>query len=731
VVFVADNPDYVDYGNFPAYADTLANQYLPSAYSAQKIYYGITHTTVSAARTAIKDSFNQGALIVNYIGHGYMQSWAGENLLSVSAVPSLNANARLPFVVSMSCMVGYFHFPSFPNQDNSSLAEVLLRSSGKGAVAVWASTGMGYADGQDFLNRGLFTAIFINHQTRLGVAISQAKLYLSSNTYGYTDLIDTFTLFGDPATQLNIALNTISGTLWRDTDANGVLGGGEAGRFQSINMVLYDSSSNIVATTVTDASGNYSFGNLPDGAYTVHVSDDANSLDGYWHSLGAAGSDNNSQADPYSVTVGPGNRTNTTADFGYYNPATMGHFVWLDRNNNGAQDANEPGIRGVQVTLTINYPSITNTTLVTVSGSGGIYSFGNLLLDENLDGAGGSEPIYTIGVNTPPGVTPSPENAPGNNSYDSGFYTQRLDLGDLPQGIDGSPNYPTIFNPGPAHIVFPDGPDPDTNPDTTNGVPAVWLGMTVDTELEGQPSANALGDGADEDGLAFASSGWIPGQTSVVSITLNSSASGVTVYYGLWIDWNANGNFFDTDDGFYSGSGVTHSPVVVPVVVSVPGSYTANNVYFRVRTYDAPLTRADYQGTLVNGEVEDYLRKFGPTAVIIASFIATPQQGSGLLVSWETALETSLVGFNVYRSTSPDGEYTQVNPELIPAQAMGSVFGSTYTWLDSDTQPNIVYYYKLEVVDTSGDSTFFGPVTASLSPSLYRIYLPEVSRAEP
>ena len=40
-----------------------------------------------------------------------------------------------------------------------------------------------------------------------------------------------------------------------------------------------------MATTTTDANGNYSFGNLPDGTYTVDVTDEANVLDGTWQSL--------------------------------------------------------------------------------------------------------------------------------------------------------------------------------------------------------------------------------------------------------------------------------------------------------------------------------------------------------------------------------------------------------------------------------------------------------------
>ncbi|GAB4578212.1 MAG: hypothetical protein Fur0022_09460 [Anaerolineales bacterium] len=449
-----------------------------------------------------------------------------------------------------------------------------------------------------------------------GVALAAGGINLNQN-FGYRDLTNP---------------NTISGTIWNDTDADGTLEGTETARFAGVTVALYDSNGNLVATTITDSNGDYSFTGLPDGTYTVDVTDTGNTLNGYWHSTGpSAGADNNSQSDPYTVTVA-GGATNTTADFGYYvDPASVGDFVWLDRNNDGIQDANEPGIKGILVTLTVVYPNGDTASFSTITGANGYYSFGNLLLDENYnvgDNTPGN-PNYTITFSTPPGATPSPTGAgtPSTDSngtstvlnpiiegqtdttYDSGFFTIRLDLGDLPAG------YPTLFSPGPAHTIFPDT-DSDGNPNTTGGVPAVWLGLSVDIEGDGQPSANADGDGADEDGLDFAPSGWIAGQSSTVTITLNSDASAVTVYFGLWFDWNGDNVF----EAFYSGSGVSSSPVNVPVTINVPVTYTpTSNVYIRLRAHDDPLTSADYQGTLVNGEVEDYRIAFSPTAITLAS----------------------------------------------------------------------------------------------------------------
>jgi len=111
-----------------------------------------------------------------------------------------------------------------------------------------------------------------------------------------------------------------------------------------------------------------------------------------------------------------------------------------------------------------------------------------------------------------------------------------------------------------------------------------------------------------------------------------------------------------------------------------------------------------------------------PTAVTLAAFDVTPQN-DGVLVTWETASELDNVGFNLYRSTAAEGPYTRLNATLIPPQNPGSVLGGYYEWLDTDVQPDGVYFYKLEDLDVKGVSTFHGPagVAGASAPSAVRL----------
>ena len=56
-------------GTLPGCRTICSAAYLPVPYQAEKVYYGVTHTTAAAARAAILAGINAGKLIVNYIGH--------------------------------------------------------------------------------------------------------------------------------------------------------------------------------------------------------------------------------------------------------------------------------------------------------------------------------------------------------------------------------------------------------------------------------------------------------------------------------------------------------------------------------------------------------------------------------------------------------------------------------------------------------------------------------------
>jgi hypothetical protein len=71
-----------------------------------------------------------------------------------------------------------------------------------------------------------------------------------------------------------IGTGSVSGTVYNDLNGNGVQNPGEPG-LPGVTITLRNNANAVVATTTTDANGNYSFTNLPVGAYSVTETDPA------------------------------------------------------------------------------------------------------------------------------------------------------------------------------------------------------------------------------------------------------------------------------------------------------------------------------------------------------------------------------------------------------------------------------------------------------------------------
>jgi len=84
------------------------------------------------------------------------------------------------------------------------LAEVLVKSADKGAVAVFASSGMTTPGEQALLDTGLFEALFSHGTQQLGEAVSYAERNLLGSMEGAEGAVGTFMLFGDPAMELKV-----------------------------------------------------------------------------------------------------------------------------------------------------------------------------------------------------------------------------------------------------------------------------------------------------------------------------------------------------------------------------------------------------------------------------------------------------------------------------------------------------------------------------------------------
>jgi uncharacterized repeat protein (TIGR01451 family) len=140
-------------------------------------------------------------------------------------------------------------------------------------------------------------------------------------------------------------IGAISGTIFLDLDGDPDRDAGEPG-FVGIPVELLDSLGGTVASTTSIADGFYSFTDLGPGTYTVVV-------DGVAVGTGYVGSidPDGTVDDTTDVPVAAG-ETVTGVDFGYRGTASIGDTVWIDENEDGVIDIDEPVLPDADVTVT-------------------------------------------------------------------------------------------------------------------------------------------------------------------------------------------------------------------------------------------------------------------------------------------------------------------------------------------------------------------------------------------
>jgi choice-of-anchor A domain-containing protein len=181
--------------------------------------------------------------------------------------------------------------------------------------------------------------------------------------------------------------------VWEDKNLNGLQDSGEPG-IPNVTVSLQDAlgnpaldiNGNPVANTTTNAMGEYNFTNLKPGEpYTVVFTKPA----GYYPTVANSGNDatdsdanvTNGKAPIVVLTSG---EYNETIDAGFYKPASIGNFVWEDKNANGQQESGEPGIPNVSVSLqdALGNPALDingNPVTSTTTNGNGEYIFTNLM----------------------------------------------------------------------------------------------------------------------------------------------------------------------------------------------------------------------------------------------------------------------------------------------------------------------------------------------------------------
>jgi Predicted outer membrane protein len=568
--------------------------------------------------------------------------------------------------------------------------------------------------------------------------------------------------------------------VWLDRNGDGAQDPGEPG-IGGVQVYLDLNNDGVLdagePVTTTNALGQYFFGNLPGGTYTVRV-DTTTLPGGVSQTYDLDGATVTPHAATASLAAGA---TRTDVDFGYRGTASIGDRVWLDRNGDGVQDAGEPGLSGVIVYLDLNGNGVRDADEpFDATDASGNYLIGGLLagtytvrVDASTLPDGVSATYDLDGVGTP-GVVTGVTLSSGQARTDVDFgYRGTASIGDRVWNDANANGIQDAGETGVSGIVVALYDSTGTLLITTTtdlngnylfdnlpaGTYTVGVGATpgrsisprgagsdsaLDSDIDratrrSNPITLAIGeDRRDIDiGLyqlaAVGSLVWLDrdldgireaDEPGIGGIEVRLLRSDGTVVATQTTDANGYFMFTDVEPGEYR------------IAFSVPSGYYVSP--FRQgndRSTDSdadPATGLTPIFTLTPGQIDPTwfmgLSPISPTAIQLTRFSAE-RGAQGVVVRWETAAEYGTRGFYLERSaTGSRSDAVRITDRLIPAR--GSVSsGAAYEWNDTTAAPGTRYTYWLIEETVDGSTHIYGPATSETTTGgTYTVVLPLVIR---
>ena len=276
--------------------------------------------------------------------------------------------------------------------------------------------------------------------------------------------------------------------VWLDTDRDGLQDVNEPG-IPGVTLTLKDALGNVLATTTTDADGNYLFDDTDGLVFGQAFSVAITYPPGYVPTTAGDGTNplDSSTGTATSIELAAGTPVDLTLDFGLVPKVSVGDFVWLDTDRDGIQDAGEPGIEGVELALT-NADGTPVTDLdgnpvgTVLTDADGKYLFENLPPGE-----------YTVSVVTPPaGLIPTTPGAGSDPAFDSSTTAADSGVLDQPNEADLGLDFGFV----PPQVSVGDFVWLDIDRDGVQGVgePGIeGVELTI-TDADGNPVTDVNGD---------------------------------------------------------------------------------------------------------------------------------------------------------------------------------------------------------------------------------------------
>jgi hypothetical protein len=142
----------------------------------------------------IHEIFKSSYSLVAYFGHGSIDLWGREKILTIPMLSTLPESAAPPVLISFSCLNGYFIHP-----EKISLAESLLFHPVGGVTGIFAPTGQTLMEDHEKLLQFLQNKLQSDDHSRIGNLIYHQKGENFPEDYSVVNIFQTSIFFGDPA----------------------------------------------------------------------------------------------------------------------------------------------------------------------------------------------------------------------------------------------------------------------------------------------------------------------------------------------------------------------------------------------------------------------------------------------------------------------------------------------------------------------------------------------------
>lgn len=195
------------------------------------------------AEAEITRKIEEGALIVDYIGHGGRNGWAHERILNTTTIREWTNKNRLPVFMTATCELSRYDDPNV-----ESAGEMIVFNPNGGAISMLTTTRTVFSGGNQELNTAFFQTVLdedagTGEMRCLGDICKDTK---NSPIVTSVTNMRNFSLLGDPAVRLAYPTESIYITELPDTIrsldhvvVSGYVGDSEGNVLEDFNGLIY------------------------------------------------------------------------------------------------------------------------------------------------------------------------------------------------------------------------------------------------------------------------------------------------------------------------------------------------------------------------------------------------------------------------------------------------------------------------------------------------------------